>query len=338
MNLGIEAAFTEANQSGDIHGKQLKLVAYDDGYEPEKAIENTKLLIHDHDVFALIGGVGTPTANAIEPITSDAKVPFIGPFTGAEFLRTPFKRYIVNIRASYWQETEEWIERLTHDLGITRIAILYQDDSYGRAGLSGVERAMEKRGLELIGQATYKRNTTAIKMAALNLRKSGAEAVVIVGAYKPSAAFIKLAKKLNFNPLFVNISFVGSKALATELGADGKGVIVSQVVPYPFEPQPTGLIARYQQALKSYQPDADYGFVSLEGYMVGRFVVEVLRHMDGPITREAFLEQIYAMENVTLDEITLHFGKDDNQGMDRVFMTILQENGQFLSTIQLTKE
>ena len=135
MNAGILAAFQEANESGGVAGRSLELISLDDGYEPDLAISNTKKLITDKQVFALIGGVGTPTANAIQPITSEAKIPFIGAFTGAEFLRTPFKRYVVNVRGSYWQETEEWIERLTTDLGVKRIAILYQDDSYGRAGL-----------------------------------------------------------------------------------------------------------------------------------------------------------------------------------------------------------
>ncbi|MGA7998416.1 MAG: ABC transporter substrate-binding protein, partial [Bradyrhizobium sp.] len=152
MREGILAAFEEANRSGGIGGRKLELKSVDDGYEPEKTIEATKRAITDDKVFALVGAVGTPTSKAGQPIATAAKVPFIGPFTGAEFLRNPFNRYIVNIRSSYFQETEAWIEHLTNDLGITRIAILYQDDAFGLAGLAGVKKAMDKRNMELVAE------------------------------------------------------------------------------------------------------------------------------------------------------------------------------------------
>ncbi|MCD8570504.1 MAG: ABC transporter substrate-binding protein [Alphaproteobacteria bacterium] len=330
MNAGIMAAFQEANKKGGIRGRQLDLVVYDDRYEPDNAIKNTNKLIEKDKVFALIGGVGTPTANAIEPITTVHKVPFIAPFTGAGFLREPFKRYVVNLRASYNQETEEWIERLTTDLGVKKIAILYQDDTYGRAGLNGVKAAMEKRGMSLVGEGIYKRNTTAIKAALLSIRKSNPEAVVMVGAYKPCAEFIKVAQSINFNPLFVNISFVGSEALATELGNHGAGVIVSQVVPDPYDTDKhSQLVAEYQKALKAYKPDAEFGFVSLEGYIAGRFVIEVLLNMPDDITRELFINKIYETKNFMLADLALHFDEKDNQGMDQVFMTVLEASGRF---------
>jgi len=338
MSEGILAAFKEINDVGGVNGRKLELVTHDDGYEPDIAIENTKKLLHEDRVFALIGGVGTPTANVIQPITSEEKVPFIGPFTGAEFLRSPFKRYVVNVRASYWQETEEWIERLTKDLDIKRIAILYQDDTYGRAGLSGVQRALEKRGLSLVGEGTYKRNTTAIKAAILSIRKTDPEAVVMVGAYAPCAEFIRLSRKLEFNPKFVNISFVGSDALAKDLGQDGEGVIISQVVPLPFEGSQSALVKKYQKALKAYNSESSYGFVSLEGYMVGRFVAEVLSHMEGEITRQTFIDKIYELETISIDDVTLRYGPQDNQGLDQVFMTILQKDGSFLSVEKISEK
>ena len=199
----------------------------DDGYEPEQAVANTKKLINNKEVFALIGGVGTPTVNAIEPITSQAKMPFIAPFTGAQFLRDPYKRYVVNTRASYWQETEAWVDYAVEKLGYNKFSILYQDDSYGRAGLSGVERALQKRDLALLSEGTYKRNTTAIKMALFNIMKKKPEMVFMVGAYKPCAAFIKLAKERKSTAKFVNISFVGTKAILEELGNQDEGVIIS---------------------------------------------------------------------------------------------------------------
>src|SRR5262245_55884766 len=233
MREGLLASFNEANATGGVNGRRLELVSYDDGYEPEKAIANTKRLIKENGVFALVGEVGTPTSNAAQPITTEAGVPFIGPFTGAAFLRNPALGNVINIRGSYDQETEAWIEHLTTDLGMSRIGILYQDDTFGRAGLSGVSKAMEKRGMKLVAEGTFARNTTAVKTALLAIRKAGPEAVVMVGPYKPCAEFIKLAHRLKLNTIFVNISFVGANALAKELGGDGKGVVVTQVVPFP---------------------------------------------------------------------------------------------------------
>lgn len=327
MREGILASFNEANTTGGVNGRRLELVSYDDGYEPEKAIANTKRLIND-GVFALVGEVGTPTSNAAQPITTEAGVPFIGPFTGAAFLRNPSLGNVINIRGSYDQETEAWIEHLTTDLGVSRIAILYQDDTFGRAGLSGVSKAMEKRGMKLVAEGTFERNTTAVKTALLAIRKAGPEAVVMVGPYKPCAEFIKLAHRLKLDAVFVNISFVGANALAKELGEDGKGVVVTQVVPFPGD-MSIPLVARYQKALKAANPDAQIGFVSLEGYMVGRLVIEALGKVKGPVTRARLLSTIKEVGTFDLGGITLYYGPDDNQGMDQVFLTVIRADGSF---------
>jgi ABC-type branched-subunit amino acid transport system substrate-binding protein len=264
----------------------------------------------------------------VQPIATEAGVPFIGPFTGAGFLRDPSLKNVINIRGSYDQETEAWIEHLTKDLGISKIAILYQDDTFGRAGLSGVQKAMDKRGMKLVAEGTYERNTTAVKTALLAIRAANPEAVVMVGAYKPCAEFIKLARKLKMDAVFVNISFVGSNALAKELGPDGKGVVVTQVVPFPED---TGipLVARYQKALKAANANAEVGFVSLEGYMVGELVIQGLQKLQGPITRDALLSTIKQVGTFDLGGVTLSYGPEDNQGMDQVFLTVIQADGSF---------
>ena len=158
MRLGIQAAFKEANDAGGVHGRRLELVTVDDGYEPEAAISNTRRLIEEEGVFALVGGVGTPTSRSAVPVAGEAGVPYIAPFTGAGFLRN--ESHVINLRASYAQETEEMVERLTRDLGIRRIAVVIQNDSFGRAGLSGVRAAFEKRGMEAVAIGVYPRNTT----------------------------------------------------------------------------------------------------------------------------------------------------------------------------------
>jgi len=327
MKLGIEAAFKEANDGGGIGGRTLTLQSIDDGYEPPRAVENTRKLIDD-GVFALIGPVGTPTSLVTQPIATEAGVPFIGPFTGAGFLRAPELDNVVNVRATYDLETETWIERLTTDLGATRIAILYQNDGFGKAGLSGVKKAMEKRGLQLVAEGTYRRNTTAVKTAILQLRRARPDAVVMVGAYKPCAEFIKLSRRIGFNPTFVNISFVGSDALASALGEAGAGVVITQVVPFPWD-RSIKLVDDYHKALAALAPDAAPGFVSLEGYMVGRVTVMALSAIEGEPTRDALIAAVKRIGTFDLGGVTLEYGPEDNQGMDRVFLTVIDGDGGF---------
>lgn len=334
MRDGLLAAFDEANKRGGVHGRQLRLISYNDGYEPEKAIDNTIRLVEEDEVFALIGEVGTPTSNAVQPIATERDVPFIGPFTGAAFLRHPSLQNVVNVRASYGQETEAWVEYLTRDLGLSRIAILYQDDSFGRAGLSGVNEALQRRGMSLVAEGTYKRNTTAVKRALLAIRKGDPEAVVIVGAYKPAAEFIKLAYSVRLDAIFMNISFVGSKALAEELGDRRQGVLVTQVVPLP-EDRTVPLVASYQAALRATDPNAEFGFVSLEGYMVGRLVIETLERVGRTVSRADFLSTIRTVGDFDIGGIVLSYGPEDNQGMDRVFLTEIQADGSFKAVDRL---
>lgn len=334
MKQGILAAFKKANDAGGVNGRQLVVKHLDDGYEPDKAIENAKALIDQDKVFALIGPVGTPTSKAIQPIASENKVPFIGPFTGAGFLRDPYKPYVINVRGSYGQEAETWIKHLTEDLGAKNIAILYQDDSFGRAGLSGVKAALDKRGMTLAAEGTYTRNTTAVKGALVNIKKSNPDAVVTVGAYKPIAAFIKTARQLKLDVPILNISFTGSKALAAELGDQTDNVIITQVVPFPFDAS-IPLVAEYQEALKASDAAAEPGFVSLEGYMVGKLTVEALKKVGGDVTRQSFIDAVKNTGTFDLGGVSLVYGEGDNQGMDDVFLTTINSDGSFNSVSSL---
>jgi ABC-type branched-subunit amino acid transport system substrate-binding protein len=195
---------------------------------------------------------------------------------------------------------------------------------------------MEKRDMKLVAEGTYERNTTAVKTALLAIRKADPEAVVMVGTYKPCAEFIKLAHRLKLNAIFVNISFVGANALAKELGEDGRGVVVTQVVPFPGDAS-LPLVARYQKALKAANPDAQIGFVSLEGYMVGRLIVEALGKVKGPVTRAGLLSTIKESGPFDLGGITLSYGPNDNQGMDQVFLTVIQADGNFKAVDRLER-
>ncbi|MEP5421060.1 MAG: ABC transporter substrate-binding protein, partial [Roseibium sp.] len=305
-----------------------ELISYDDGYEPDRSIAQVNKLIKEDKVFSLIGPVGTPTSKATQPIATAAKVPFVGPFTGAGFLRDPAHGNIVNVRATYGAETEAWIQHLHDDLKLDKIAILYQDDGFGRVGLAGVNAALEKRGMSLVAEGTYQRNTTAVKSALLEIRKAKPQAVVMVGAYKPIAEFIKLARKVKMDAKFVNISFVGSKALSAELGDAGEGVIVSQVVPFPWDDS-IPMVKAYQAALKAIDPAAEPGFVTLEGYVVGKLAVMGLENAGKDVTRENFLNAFWSTGAFDLGGVTLTFGPGDSQGMDDVFMTSIQKDGSF---------
>ena len=214
MRIGIEAAFQEANARGGVHGRQLILLSFDDAYEPEAAIANTQRLIEKEGVFALIGAVGTPTSRSATPIAERAGVPYIAPFTGAAFLREARWKSVINLRASYNQETEAMVARLTTDLGIKRIAVMYQDDSFGRAGYRGVRQALERRSMEPVAIGVYPRNTTAVKTGLLNLHSANPDAVILIGAYQPVATLIAWARHTGLDPVFMTISFVGSNALA----------------------------------------------------------------------------------------------------------------------------
>jgi ABC-type branched-subunit amino acid transport system substrate-binding protein len=335
MREGILAAFEETNRNGGINGRKLELKSIDDSYEPEKTIVAINKAISEDKVFALLGAVGTPTSKAGQPIATAAKVPFIGPFTGAEFLRNPFNRYIVNIRSSYFQETEAWIEHLTTDLGITKIAILYQDDAFGLAGLAGVKKAMAKRNLALVAEGTFKRNTTAIKSALLEIMKGQPQAVVTVGPYKPIAEFIKLARQLKVDATFVAISFVGSDSLAQELGNQGTGVVVSQVVPFPWDTS-LPVVKSYHAALAAVNTKSKPGFVSIEGYFVGQLVVQALKRIPGEPTREAFLNAIESGP-FDLGGVKLEFSPTQNQGSNQVYFTVLQADGSFSPVTKLVK-
>ncbi len=331
MRLGLEAAFNEINAAGGVHGRRLGLISLDDGYEPEAAIVNTRRLIEEEQVFALIGPVGTPTSAAAQPIATEAGVPYIGAFTGAEFLRdAEALPNVINVRASYFQETEEMAARLNQDLGLETVSIFFQDDSYGRAGLAGLRRAVDLYGMEISREVAYPRNSEAVKLALLDLRRAGAEAVVIIGAYQPVSTMIRWARKLNYSPYFINISFIGSEALARTLGEDGEGVYVTQVVPFPQDAS-LPVVAEYQAALGQMDSGAAPSFVTLEGYLAGRLAAEGLRLAGPEPTRRGFLEALKTSGEIDLSGFRLSYGRNDNQGSDQVYLTVIDENGNFAS-------
>ncbi len=322
---GFKAVFLQVNKNGGINGRKIELEVLDDGYEPDRAIENTEKFVKS-GCFLLTGYVGTPTSKAALPVGEKAGLPYFFPFTGAEFLRNPVRPLVFNLRASYFMETEEMVHYLADVKGLKKIAIFYQDDSYGRAGLTGFKRAMNKRGLKIAGEATYPRNTVAVSKAVITMRRIKPEAVVMIGAYKPCAAFIKKAKKVGLsNTRFINISFVGSKALLKELGPEGEGVLVSQVVPFPWDNSLQG-VKDYARTMKAAFPGFEPGFVSLEGYLAAKTLVQVLKQAGKDPTRRSVVAAANKMKNFDLGiKEPLSFSPTDHQGMDKVYLTVIKD-------------
>ena len=324
MKAGAEAYFDAVNQSGGVNGRKIKLLSLDDGYEPEKAAANTRKLIAEDKILALFGYVGTPTSNAALPIFTEAKVPFVGAFTGAQSLREPFNRYVFNVRASYFDETEAIIQHLVQS-GAKRIAVFYQNDAYGKAGLAGVERAMKKRNLAITSTATVERNTVDVAKAVQSMSKDNPTAIVMISAYKSCAAFIKAMQAANAFPQFWNVSFVGAKALSNELGEDGRGVQISQVVPFPAS-DVKPIVREYQKRIGGAEK---YSFTSLEGYIAAKVLVEGLRRAGKNPTRESLVDGLAGMGKVDLGGFTVNYSPTNHNGSTFVDLTIISRGGKF---------
>lgn len=321
LNIGIQTAFDEINITGGVHGRRLELITLDDKYEPDLAANNTQQLIANDQVFALIGEVGTPTSKAALPIALRSEVPFIGPFTGAPFLREEGSHdWVINFRASYFEEAEQMIEYLTNDLGMTRIGLVYQDDSFGQVGYQGVLNAMTRRNMKLVSTGIYPRNTTAVKTALLDVRYGDPQAIVIIGAYRPTAELIMWARYIGMDTTFITLSFIGSNALAEQLGERGVGVVVTQVVPLPTA-KDSELNRSYHNALEQFAADIEPGFISFEGYIVGRLTIELLERTGPQPTRAKLMETMRSSSELSIDDFPLTYGRTDNQGSNRVFVT-----------------
>lgn len=328
MREGAMTYFEVINKRGGVHGRKIKLTSLDDGYEPDRAVANTKRLIAEDKVFALFGYVGTPTSYAVLPLVSEGKIPFFGPFTGAEGLRQPFNRYVFNIRASYFDETEELVNWLISK-GKKKIAVFYQDDSYGKAGLDGVTRAMERRKIALVATGTVQRNTVDVDDAIKSIAKAKPDAVIMISAYKSCAAFIQ-AYRSDRETLFLNVSFVGSEALATELGDIGIGVIISQVVPYYGDPN-YAVAMEFSRELKAQLPDRKPSFNNLEGYIAAKAIVEGLERTGRDLTRDKFIAALETFNRVDVGRFFVTFSPDNHNGSNAVLLTtIVNKKGVFL--------
>ena len=326
MQLGASLYFNYVNARGGVNGRKIVLKTLDDGYEPPRAVANTKKFIGEDKVFALFGYVGTPTSSAVMPIFTEARVPYVGAFTGAEILRNPHNRMIFNIRASYYDETEAIVQHLTA-MSVDRIAVFYQNDAYGQAGLAGVERALKKRNLEVAAKATVERNTVDVKKAVDTMVAADPQAIVMISAYKSCAAFIRDMKRANKNPTFWNVSFVGSKALAKELDKEGRGVQISQVVPFPWDPA-VPVVKEYRKLID--EAKGEPGFGTLEGFIAAKVMVEGLRRAGRKLDRETFIRAMESLNDYDVGGFKVSFGPGDHNGSKFVDLTIISKDQKFV--------
>jgi len=324
FHKGAKLYFEEVNRKGGVYGKTIETIVLDDGYEPERTILNTKNLINEEKVDYLFGYIGTPTTVSILDMIEKEKIPLFAAFTGAEQLRKPVKRYMINVRPSYDQETAGLVDYLLNDCGAERIACFYQDDAYGMSGYTGVKNALEKYGLTLCGEGTYERNTVAIAKGLEQIRKTSPDAVIMVGQYTACAAFMEAAKKTEIkNTYFCNISFVGSDELNALLGKDAERAICSQVVPdlaNEENPLTKEFLTKYQEKYEQDTPNR----VAFEGYISAVVFVEGLRRAGEDLTREGFISAIEKIKDLDIgvgDKIS--YGKFDHQGLDKVYYSIV---------------
>lgn len=292
---GAKLYFDQLNAQGGIGKRQVELRTLDDGYEPERCISNTQKFLAD-DVFALFGYLGTPTSMAALPLLQKAKVPLIAPMTGGAGLRDPkLAQTVFNLRASYAEETALMVKQLL-SLGLQKIAVFYQNDAYGQSGLDGVTEALKAHKLKPVGVATVERNSQDVSKAVSALVPLGANVIVQVGTYAASAAFVRAARQAGFGGQFYNVSFVGTSALAQTLGKEAEGVVVTQVVPSPFQTSKP-IVREFQAAIqKSGVPWAP-NYSSLEGYLAARVLTEALKTASagGKLQRDGLVAALDAM-------------------------------------------
>ena len=336
MKVGIESYFARINEEGGVYGRRLKFITLDDGYVPEAAIRNMHILIDEEKVLAVLGNVGTPTAAVTIPIATEKKTLLFAPGTGAELVRQrPPNRYVINYRASYTQETAVMVRGLLES-GISphEIAIFTQNDSFGDDGYMGIIKSLKAAGYDqghLLPHGRYERNTINIEQGLLTILEAPVKpkAIIMVGTYAACAKFIRIMKRVLSDTIYMNVSFVASTALKNALGSEGEGVIITQVVPH-FESN-LQLTREYLKDLKSYDPEAEPDFISLEGYIVARIFIEGLKRAGPDVNKETIIDALLSIKNLDIGLGTpIRYSNDNYQGSQKVWLTVIRD-GRFES-------
>ena len=322
---GANAYFSLINEEGGVNGRKLKLVSYDDSYDPAKTQACFDRLQSD-SVFAMGFFVGTPTAVKYVPLAESNKVPLVGLFTGAQTLYTPLRHWVVNVRASYYDETREQIDGVWDKLNYRKVGVIYPDDAFGTAVLGGVTEALKARGAEPVKTASYERQTANVGGAIDTVRAASPQAVVVVGPPNTVAPILKQAHAKGWKPLFLTVSFVGTDELITQAGDDAEGVVITQVVP-PYYLTDLKGVALYRRTLSNHAPAARPNFVSLEGFVDAMVIVEGLKRAGKDLTREGLIHAIESIHDHDLGlgpQLKLNYSGKSHKGFDHVIPTVVR--------------
>jgi ABC-type branched-subunit amino acid transport system substrate-binding protein len=322
---GAKAYFDFINDAGGVDGHKLKLISYDDSYDPAKTEACFNRLL-EQKVFALGFFVGTPTAVKYLPMAESNKIPLVGLFTGAQTLYEPIRHWVINVRASYFDETREQIDGLWGSLGYKKIGVIYPEDAFGAAVLEGVKTALKAHGAAPIAAASYQRQTAQVGGAIDTVKAANPDAVVVVGPANTVAPILKQSHAKGWKPLFLTVSFVGTDDLITEAGPDAEGVVITQVVP-PYYLTDYKTVALYRRALSKYYPSAQPNFVSLEGFVDAMVLVEGLKKAGKDLTREGLIRGIESIHEMDLGlgpKLKLDYSAKDHKGFDNVIPTVIR--------------
>jgi ABC-type branched-subunit amino acid transport system substrate-binding protein len=322
---GAKAYFSLVNDEGGVHGRKLHLISYDDSYDPTRTQACFDKLQADK-VFALGFFVGTPTAVKYLPLAEEGKIPLVGLFTGAQTLYTPLRHWVINVRASYYDETREQIDGMWDALGYKKIGVIYPDDAFGAAVLDGVKEALKAHGAEPVAVASYERQTAKVDTAISSVRGASPQAVVVVGPPNTVTPIVKHAHAVGWKPLFLTVSFVGTEELITEAGDDADGMVVTQVVP-PYYLTDLKTVALYRRALAQYAPAERPTFVSLEGFVDAMVLVEGLKRAGKELTRDALIRGIESVHQLDIGlgpQLKLDYSAKDHKGFDHVIPTVIR--------------
>jgi ABC-type branched-subunit amino acid transport system substrate-binding protein len=327
LTAGAKAYFDVVNARGGVHGRKIVLESMDDSFDPKKTPEVVKTLIEEKKVFALFLSRGTPTNEAAYPVLEKYRVPLIGPSTGAMSMYEPPRKYLFPVRASYHSETFKIVAQLAN-MGISKIAIVYTDDSFGKDGLTGVQRAMKERALNAVAVGTIPRGTVNVDEAVATIAKTDPQAIIMVVLADAGVAFVKQMKKAGKSPIFLTLSNNSSNAFIKNLGEDGYGVAVSQVSPYPFastEP----LAKEFQDMIKG-KPDVSPSYASMEGFIAAKVLVEGLRRAGPKPTREKLVTALESMNRYDLGGVDVSYGPQLRTGTTYIDITIISRTGKFV--------
>lgn len=325
--IAAKAYFDYVNVQGGVHGRKLRLITLDDGYNTARGVENVRTLIEKEHVFALFNVIGTPANIELLPVIAKAGIPNIAPFSGSQALRQPFNRLVFNVRASYADETEKIIEHLGVR-GLKKIGVVYQNNAMGLDGLVGVEIALSKRGQQVLARAPIENDASDAANAASRLYAAKLQAVIMITAGKPSVEFVRAYNKLDSNMPFFTLSVMGTQTSVKALGKDGVGVVVAQVAPFPFSAT-SGVVSEFQKVMRQMGVD-NWSFTKMEGFLNAKVMVEGLRRAGPNLTRERLINAMESINRLDFDGYMVNFTDKDHAGSRYVELTVISKDGRFL--------